>query len=184
MFFFSKENIIEFKPTSIEHAYLALLNNELDNAYKIFAKLDSPRSNWGKTLIEIINCRIIRFPTYFEIRNFLEIDLDFLLKNGKIDYIESILGSLEILVKINNETYKYVARVMLENNFKDAAKKYLDKSRDIFYNDVELHFLYAKYFIETNKYHQAFKHINLCLEILPDYFPAKKIQQEICNHLA
>lgn len=184
MFFFSKENIIEFKTKSIEHAYLTLLNDEPDNAYKIFAESDSPRSNWGKTLTEIINGCIVRFPTYFEIRNFLEIDLDFLLKNKKIDYIENILGSLKILININNETYKYVARVMLENNFDDTAKKYLDKSKDVFYNDVELHFLYAKYYIKTSKYHLAYKHINICLEFLPDYFPAKKIKQEICKHLA
>jgi tetratricopeptide (TPR) repeat protein len=184
MFFFSKENIIEFKTKSIEHAYLTLLNDEPDNAYKIFAESDSPRSNWGKTLTEIINGCIVRFPTYFEIRNFLEIDLDFLLKNKKIDYIENILGSLKILININNETYKYVARVMLENNFDDAAKKYLDKSKDVFYNDVELHFLYAKYYIKMRSYEQADQHLEECLKILPDYFPAQKLQKEISQYLA
>ena len=103
MFFFSKDFNKTFKPDSIEHAYLAILDDELDIAKSIFCNIDSPRANWGKTLTDILLGYLKNCPTYFEIRNFLEIDLDFLIKNEKIDYVEQLLGSLEFLIDINQE---------------------------------------------------------------------------------
>ena len=184
MFFFSEENISTFKPNSVEHAYLAILNGEIDVARRIFDSLDSPSSNWGLTLTDILSTRIEHFPTYFEIRNFLEIDLNFLIKNEKIELVELLLGSLEYLSKINNETYKYVARVMIENGLDVAAEKYLEKAKKTFYNDVESHFLYSKYYLDKNEYRLAYKYIKECLNFLPDYYPARKLQEEILKHLA
>lgn len=181
MFFFSEDiNEINFKPISIECAYLLIIKDDLDGALKIFEALDSPRANWGRALIGIFKGYMEIFPAYFEVRNFLEIDLDFLLKNEKIDYIEQVLGSLDVLSEINQEAYKFVARVMFENKFYNSAKKYLDKSKSIFYKDPELHFMYAKYFILRNESTYARFHIDECLKILPDYFPAKKLKAEFC----
>lgn len=184
MFFFTKDRDIFFKPGSIEHAYFALLNDDLETALTVFENIDSPRAKWGKVLVSILKGYLDIYPTYFEIRNFLEIDLDFLIKNKKIEYVELILGSLDILAGINQETYKYIARVMLENKLYKAAKSYLDKSKDIFYNDPELHFLFAKYYIKMKDYEQADFHLDECLNILPDYCPAHILQKELSRYLA
>lgn len=184
MFFFSNNYDTEFKPKSLEHAYLAIVNNDLATARVVFEGLDSPRAKWGKALVDILIGYIEKYPTYFEIRNFLEIDLDFLIKNEKIEYVEQVLGSLEILIGINQETYKYVARVMFENRLYKASREYLEKSKDIFYNDPELHFMYSKYFIKTREYEKADFHLDECLNILPDYYPAKRLQKEISRYLA
>ena len=182
MFFFQNEEINHtFKPRSIEHAYLAILNDDLKTAEAVFESIDSPRAKWGVSLTQIINGFIERFPTYFEIRNFLEIDLDYLIKNEKIDYTEQLLGSLDILAKYNQETYKYAARTMFENKFQNAAKEYLDKSKKIFYKDPELHFMYAKYHLNLHNYQEALFHINECLKIMPDYFPAKKLKEDLLS---
>ena len=101
IFFFTNEcSDIEIKPNSIEHAYLAILNDDLSSAKTVFQNNDSPRSKWGLALIAILEGYIKEFPTYFQIRNFIEIDTDFLLKNNKIGYVEQILGSLELLSSI------------------------------------------------------------------------------------
>ena len=184
MIFFTKNNDIEFKPNSIEHAYFLILSDDLKEAKKIFKQQDSPRAKWGLVLIDILNGYLEHFPTYFAIRNFLEIDLDFLLKNEKITYVELILGSLKILNDINQETYKYVARVMLENRLNKSAFEYLTLAKDIFYNDPELHFLFAKYYIKMREYQQADYHLDECLNIIPDYHPAKILQKEISRYLA
>lgn len=184
MFFFQhKEDGIKFKPRSIEHAYLAILNDDLESAEAVFESLDSPRALWGCSLVQILKGFIKVFPTYFQIRNFLEIDLDFLLKNQKIDYVEQVLGALDILADINQETYKYVARVMYENRLFNAAKKYLDKSKSVFYNDPELHYMFAKYHMQMREYREAVFYIDECLRILPDYFPAKHIKSEIAKYV-
>ncbi len=185
MFFFSKNNEARnFKTRSVEHAYLAILDEDLLSAQAIFETIDSPRARWGRALVDILTGYVEIYPTYFEIRNFLEIDLDFLIKNQKINYVELVLGALELLVGINQETYKYVARVMFENRLYKACREYLEKSKNIFYNDPELHFLYAKYYIKTREYEQADFYLDECLNILPDYYPAKILQKEISRYLA
>lgn len=184
MFFFFKNNAdLAIEPGSIEHAYLSILNDDLVTAKKIFKTNDSTRARWGLALIDILNGYLENYPTYFEIRNFLEIDLDFLLKNEKIDYVEHILGALEILADINQEAYKFAARVMFENKIYKSSKEYLDKSKFIFYNDPELHFMYAKYYMKFREYEKADFHAEECLKILPDYYPAKLFVKEISRYL-
>ncbi len=184
MFFFTDNQDYKFRPRSVEHAYLLVLNNELDSAQAVFESLDSPRARWGKAFVDILLGYIEKYPSYFEIRNFLEIDLDFLIKNEKIEYVEQFLGATKILAGINQETYKYIARVMFENRLYKAAREYLEKSKSLFYNDPELHFLFAKYYLKNREYENADKHLDECLNILPDYFPAQKLQKEISRYLA
>ena len=180
LFFFSENSKeTEIHPGSICHAYLSILNDDLDTAYEIFSRLDSPRAKWGCALTSVLKGFMTVFPTYFGIRNFLEIDLDFLLKNNKINYVEQCLGALEIFSTINQETYKFAARVMLENKLYTSALKYLDKSKQIFYNDAELHFIYAKYYLDTKNYRNAYYYINECLKLIPEYYPALIIKQQI-----
>ena len=91
-FFFFEEDCSKIKilPDSVEHAYLAVLNDDLESAKEIFWRIDSPRAKWGKVLISVLGGYLDVYPTYFQIRNFLEIDLDFLLKNEKLDYVDKI----------------------------------------------------------------------------------------------
>ena len=178
-FFYEDSSFLKIVPNSIEHAYLAILNEELEVAANIFSKIDSPRAFWGKILVDILKGYLPSFPTYFQIRNFFEIDLDMLLKNEKISYVEQILGSLDILSTINQEIYKYTARVMYVNRLYSAALKYMNKSKKIYYNDAELHFMLAKYYLHVNDYEQALFYDEECLKLIPDYYPAILMKQQI-----
>jgi len=178
-FFDDKKSVPDIYPGSLEHAYLSILDNNLDDAYVIFSKNDSPRGIWGCSLVTVLKGFMTKYPTYFGIRNFFEIDLDFLLKNNKIDYVEQCLGALEVFSTINQEVYKFAARVMLENHLYSSALKYLEKSKQIFYNDAELHFIYAKYYMDIGNYPNAYFYINECLKLLPGYYPALVIKQRI-----
>ena len=133
MFFFTEDNQ-NFGPNTIQHAYLAILNDDIETAKKIFSTISSPRAEWGVSLCEIISGYLKKTPSYFQIRNFLEIDMDFLLKNEKLDYIELLLGSIDILVRVNQEAYKFVARVMFENKLYKASQQYMEKSKQLFGN--------------------------------------------------
>lgn len=170
---------LEIAPNSIEHAYLAILNSDLKSAGIIFKNNDSPRAKWGTVFVSILQGYMQNIPTFFEVRNFLEIDLDFLLKNNLIDYVEQCLGAIDILATINQETYKFTARVMLVNKLYSAALKYMEKSKKVYYNDPELHFMYAKYYLEKQNYDAAYFYINECLRLLPSYYPAIIMKQRI-----
>ena len=178
-FFYPNCSDIKIIPNSLEHAYLCLLNNDLSSAKAIFSKIDNPRGIWGTILVSILEGYMEIFPTYFQIRNFLEIDLDFLLKNEKLDYIEQLLGALDIFADINQESYKFVARVMFENNLLSAAFNYMQKSKDIYYNDAELHFMLMRYYIKVHDFEQAYFYANECLQLIPDYYPALSMKQKI-----
>ena len=179
-FFFGYEDKeLVIKPNSLCHAYLAILNDDLDSAERVFLNLDSPRAKWGKCLVSILKGFLTDYPTYFGIRNFFEIDLDFLLKNEKISYVEQCLGALEILSAINQETFKFVSRVMLQNKLYSSAIKYMERSKQLYYNDPELHFIYAKYYMEINKIPEASFYINECLKLLPSYYPAQQLKLKI-----
>lgn len=184
MFFFSEINNSNFKPRSIENAYLNILCDDLKQAQAIFASLDSPRANWGVTLTGILSGYLERFPSYFEVRNFLEIDLDFLIKNEKLDLVEQLLGAVDVLADINQETYKYVARVMYENKLYNVASEYLERSKKVFYKDPELHFMLAKYYKNAKNYEDSLYYINECLRILPDYYPAKIFKRDLAKYIA
>ena len=84
MYFFNQD-VIEPELNKIKQAYINILSDNLELAYALFKSSDCSRSRWGISLIQILKGEIIKFPTYFEIRNFFEIDLDFLIKNKKID---------------------------------------------------------------------------------------------------
>ena len=178
-FFYDDCSALKLVPNSIEHGYLAVLDNNLDTASLIFAHHDSPRAKWAGVLICILKGFMSDMPTYFQIRNFLEIDLDFLLKNEKLEYVEMLLGSLEILAAVNQEVYKYAARVMYVNKLYSAALRYMEKSKKIYYNDAELHFLYSKYYLRVNDYKEAMYYIKECLKIIPDYYPALQLKNTI-----
>ena len=183
-FFYENCNYLNIYPNTIEHAYLLILNDDLEKAKEIFKSIDSPRAHWGITLVSILQGFLEKYPTYFQVRNFFEIDLDFLLKNKKINYVELLLGSLDILSNVNQETYKYTARVMFENKLYTASLKYMDKSKEIFYSDAELHFMLAKYYFLKHLYSEALFYINECQKLIPDYYPAKILRnniEEMCS---
>lgn len=182
MFFFSK-NDVEFEPKSLEHAYLAILNDDLQSALEVFKINHSPRAKWGIVLCEILKGHIVSTPSYFQIRNFLEIDLDFLLKNEKIDYVEMVLGSVDYLAEINQEAYKFTARVMFENKLYNVAQKYMEKSKKYLYSDPELHFMLARLYITLHNFEQAEYYLGECLKILPNYYPAKVLRNEVLEKL-
>lgn len=179
-FFFYKDcSNIQITPKSVEHGYLLILDNDLLGAKQIFAQVDSPRGKWGYVLCSILSGYLEKYPTFFQLRNFLEIDLDFLIKNEKIEYIEQFLGALDILATINIETYKFTARAMFENNLYSLSLNYMEKSKKIHYKDPELHFMLAKYYLKMHDQKTAMHYINECAKILPDYYPIQILKNKI-----
>ena len=181
IFFFNKDiSNLKIAPISIEHAYLAILDNKLDAAVKIFSEIDSPRAIWGYILATLLkNGLLVKNPTFFQIRNFFEIDVDFLIKNNRINYVEQLLGALEIFSTINQEIYKFAGRVMYENGLNSLALKYMEESKKIYYNDPELHFMLANYYYKTKQPENADFYIEECLRLLPNYYPAEILKNKI-----
>lgn len=173
---FFKENDYQ-----LEFGYCELIKGHLSNAKKIFAHLSNynPRAHWALREIQFIEGYVTFLPTYFEVRNFLEIDIYLFLKAKKLDWVENIINGDDLFFSVNSESYKFIARVLMYNNYPEVAKIYLDKGIENSYSDPEIHIIMADYYLYKNNKDMAKKALNNCLRVLPNYFPAKKKLSEL-----
>lgn len=165
----------------LELGYCELLKGNLENSKKLFANISNynPRAHWALRMIQFIEGYVTFLPTYFEIRNFLELDIDLLLKANKIEWVENIINGDDLFYSVNSESYKFIARVLMYNDYPEIAKIYLDKGINNSYGDPELHIILADYWLYKKDRKKAIKTLKNCARILPDYYPAKKKLMEL-----
>lgn len=177
--YFKQNNFI------LEYAYCQLYSGDLKTAKAEFEKVASSdfRADWGLKLIQFIEGYVKDAPSYFQIRNFLEIDLNLLIQSGQAQFVENIINGADLFYSINPESYKFIARVMLNNDFVDVALYYLTQAKDKFYYDPEMHFMFANCYLRNGEKLLAKESLKICLGILPGYFPAKKLLDKINNPL-
>lgn len=168
----------------LETAYCYLLDDNLKEAKKLFELIleKDIRAHWGLFLISLIEGIVVEYPSYFEIRNFLEIDLNILILYCKGDYVEKIIRYADYMFTINPEVYKFIGRVFDINDLKEQAMFFLNKAKGYFYHDPELHFLLADIYYRNNDLQNAKKSLENCLYVLPGYFPAINLARKIANN--
>lgn len=167
----------------LERAYKDLIKDDLKAAARRFKSVAQygPRAKWGLFLTQLLQGGCDKNPTYFQVRNFLEIDLQFLIDNKKGEYVEKILGYADFFFTVNPESYKFLARVMSANKFYDPARFFIERARQRLYNDPELHFIIAQTEMALGNKDAASKALSDCLEILPGYHPAVKMKSQLGN---
>lgn len=173
--FFEKNNYI------LELAYCKLLTEKPNEARELFKQIltREQRAHWGSLISALVQKELTPYPTYFEIRNYLEIDLNLLINYHKGDYVEEILNYADIFASINPETHKYIGRVLYNNKLNSWAKFFLERGKTILYQDPELHVITAELYLEEGNLEKAQKATNTCLSMLPNYFPALKLKQKL-----
>lgn len=173
--FFAKNGYV------LEEAYCEILEEHPENAKKLFLSIVDKdiRAHWGVFLCGLIEGKVEGYPTYFELRNFLEIDLNILVKYFKGDYVENIIKYADWLYTINPEVHKFIGRVLLNNDLVDYGMAFLQKAKDYFYNDPELHYLLAEAFYNQKNFIECQKALDNCLNVLPEYYPAIAMQRKL-----
>lgn len=166
----------------LELAYTELLLDNVDKAEKLFLSIIDKdiRAHWGLVLIAFIKGVVNDFyPSYFEIRNFLEIDLNILINYYKGDYVEKIIRYSDFMFTINPEVYKFVGRVFWNTDLKEQAEFFFYRAKSYFYHDPELHFLLAEMYLQKKDNCMAIASLNDCLQVLPNYFPAVDLLKKL-----
>lgn len=172
----------------LEYAYCEFLDDNLELAKEIFYSLREKdiRAHWAFCMISMIEGNLSEYPTYFELRNFLEIDLNILISYCKGDYVEKILRYSDFMFSINPEVYKFIGRALYNCDMETQAMFFLQTAKSYFYHDPELHFLIAYIYYRKKDYMKAKKSLQDCLYVLPKYFPAedllRKIQSSCSSH--
>lgn len=179
----SAQENLDIEKYPLIFAYALFLSGDFERADCVLTHIDSIRANWLRKLIILFTHGKMVRPTYFEIRNFLELDIDLFIISQRINYLEKLLGYSKQLADVNRETYKLIGRVLFNNNLLALSKTFLDLYKNMVYYDPELHFIYAKYYIIQKDYNSALTSINQCLMVLPEYYPALLLKSEIKNLL-
>lgn len=175
------QNFFEDKGYILELAYCKLIREDLYGAKKLFASINEQdiRAHWGLLVTNILTESPALYPTYFEIRNFLEIDLNILISYGKGDFVEQIANYAEVFSSVNLETNKYIGRVFWNNNLQSFGKFFLERAKTYFYNDPELHYLLACVHESEGHPQDALNALDNCLVILPEYAPAMNMKRKL-----
>jgi tetratricopeptide (TPR) repeat protein len=165
----------------LESAYCYLLNDNLNEAKRNFSLIKDQdiRASWALFMISMIEGNIKEYPTYFQLRNFLEIDLNILIHYFKGEYADNILRYADFMFTINPEVYKFIGRCLYNNNLEMHALMFLEKAKSYFWHDPELHYLLAYIYYNRNDKENARKALEICLEVLPKYFPAVDMLSKI-----
>ena len=165
----------------LELAYYKLFHQDVIDARKIFLSLTNSdiRAHWGAFLSSVCAKNVSGYPSYFELRNFFEIDFNIMFNYYLGDYIEEICKYADWLVTINPEVYKYIGRVFIKNKYPDFGLFFLENGLNFFYNDPELHYLLAEYYLSVSDKLNALKYVKNCLKVLPKYYPAEKLLKEL-----
>lgn len=177
----SVESFFRENNHAVEYGYCKLLEGDLETAKNLFKSSSyyDFRANWASKLVQFIDGNVQTLPTYFQVRNFLEIDLNLLIKAGQAQFVENIINASDIFFSVNQESYKFIARVMLSNNFDSIALHYLKKAKENFYYDPEMLYMLANCFLKKGEYKLALQYIESCLEVLPTYIPALKAKEKL-----
>jgi len=169
---------------TLEYAYCKLLENDLKGAKQLFLKLKNydNRALWGYKITSILQTKTrperVEYddmPTFFQLRNFLEVDLSIFMTYHKGNFVEKICLYSDIFQEINGECYKFFARAFHFNHYREFAEYFANKAKNYFYNDAELHYHIALMYFKYGNFEMAKNYCLSCLHILDGYFPAKRM---------
>ncbi len=164
-----------------EYGRILLIQGCLKEAKSVWYNLDVDSSIvlWGRSLIQFIERYVSVVPGFFQIRSFLEVDLDALMRARQYEFCENIINCADLMAQNNTECYKFIGRVFVNHKLYDIAKLYLQKAKEVCYADPEVHFLFAKCYIANNNTLRAVNSLKTCLEKAHDYYPAQKLLREL-----
>lgn len=177
------ENFFKQNNCFLEIGYCELLRGKINEAKRTFniVRNGDLRASWAYIFIQFMQNHIMAMPTYFQIRNFLEIDIGFLIKAQMYEYLENVINAADLFFEVNQESYKFISRVLLNYNFDEAAEIYLDRGSSRCFNDPELHFLYGNYYLKYNDVKSAKHEFETCLDVLGGYYPAIMMLEKLNN---
>ncbi len=162
-----------------EKGLATLLLGDDIKARKIWndVKNPCPAVFWGLDILDIIRCRYSVYPTYFQVRAFLEVYLHLFILNEHLTWAENMISGYEIFSRVNYEACKFIARVLFFHGYDELTLDFIEKSKKICYPDPEALFIEAQTYLRCNNNTQALKTLNKLLEIVPEYLPAVNLKK-------
>ena len=184
--FFAKNGYV------LETAYCKLLEEDYKGAKHLFLTLrdKDTRAQWGYKIASILQRKhstepinADELPSFFQLRNFLEVDLNLFIQYNKGDFVQILCAYSDAFADINLESYKFFARAFHFNGYPEFADYFIQKAKDYFYKDPELHYHIALMEYSRGNLQGAQQYCFSCLYILNNYYPAQKLLSELSQKI-
>lgn len=134
---------------------------------------------WGLCVVDLINLKYRQLPSYFQIRAFLEVYLNFFIENKHITWAENLISAWDVLERINYETCKFIARVLFFHEYDELVIDFVEKSKHCCPHDPEALFIEAQAYERLGKPKYSIKSLEDLLDIVPDYLPALEMKNRL-----
>ena len=161
--------------------YCELLSGNIEFTKKLWDSMEdsSAIAAWGNALLGVLLNDVKNSPTFFQVRNFLEVDLENFLKYECHEYVNAIVNHLWLFEQINPECNKYVARVFFNHDRINEAIKLLKRHNDFYFKDPEAHVMLARCYLSKGDTQKAIKSLENCLACAPSYYPALMLLEQL-----
>jgi len=152
---------------------------------KIFWSINRncPASKWGLCVLNFIQLKREKIPTFFQTRAQLEVYLNLLIENNLIEWAQNLISCSDILFKANPESYKFIARALYANGYFKLAISFCKKSLKFFYSDPEAFLIMGQCQFLLNDIAEALDSTNRTLAIAPKYYPAKLFRSILIDEI-
>lgn len=167
-------------------AFIKVILGQVDEAKKIIQEVpDSPAKNWCKFLIEVFskNLFIKTWPTFLQIRHFMEITVYYLLATKNIVFLELLLSKLNKLLNINVDTEKFVGYAFFHFGKNKEAADILMKSLKRNQYDGEIYYVLGLIYDEEGLYNESLSMLENANLLLPDHYPTRFLKQKVLGKI-
>lgn len=159
-------------------AFSLILLKEIQKAKEILINTpDSPAKLWCEFLIELFteNKNIHNCPSFFTIRQFLELTVYLLLRSNNQYYIKLLIKNLNKLRSINSDSEKFIGYAHFYSGDLDSAIFFLNNSIQRNAYDGEIYFMLGKVYLQKGSINDALAMLESAHLLLPDHAPTKEL---------
>lgn len=159
-------------------AFSLILLKEIQKARKVLVNTpDSPAKFWCEFLAELFTEEDItrKYPSFFEIRHFLELTVYLLLRSKNQHYINLIIKNLNKLLEINLDSEKLIGYAYFHFGDLENALSLLNNSIQRNQYDGEIYFVLGKLYLQKGSAHDALAMLENAQLFLPDHAPTKEL---------
>ena len=162
--------------SSIGIAFSLIMLSSLDEAgFYLLKANSSPAKAWCGFLIDLFNQKNIikSWPTFLQIRQFLEFTAYHLLLAGNYEYLNCLVLNLDELMQINMDSEKIIGAAYFHfGNLDEAINYFISAARKNQY-DGEIYFNLAQIYLLKNKLLDALSMLTNASLLLPEHYPTK-----------
>lgn len=177
------EEFFKEKNKIFQYGFCRLLQGDKITPRRLWYSVpESPAVIWGKVILGVLDQKLEGIPSFLQVRNFLESTLTYLFRAKQFDFAYKLIGAKEFFADCNIESYKYIARVLMDNGHEDLAFEYFDKSIDVIPQDYESFFHLGELYFRKGDRKTAIASYTRVLELNPYHTPAAKILKNLINN--